>query len=488
MLSVHLGATSESRIVESESKDFDTAYVEDFQKAAFEAANDRLLLQGGFELEPFFDEQGCIRGRGAARCLFRMDKGILVPDITPWDSRFVYYSIGRSGLDWAAYETIRSKADIKAEYGIVIEGEDAPILDVWDTKHNEVWMGTELIKEQKYNYGFTPVVIRIVTLGSMLVGKDALSRQGESIFFLIREAIPELNRVVSIMQTLNLKSVKPPMKQKRKGGGQASDYDDVTDMGTITPMEPEEDVLPIDYGDAKRAASIAYNIMQRSLEEGSLSSVDLGIIGSPPPSAIALIQIKEGRDQVFTPRLKFKSQMKEGLADMFTEQVLQIGGTVELGVKGHKRKFQTSKLKGEYTTTYSYHAKSLKVDAGLYTLAAAAGNLIPDVAKRRDILQREDPDEDERQLRWEEAERLSPAIKMNRTIRNLMEMAERGDKDAILEAELMSAEMGMNLKQMLTGQMTQMPKPEKKQEPKQVVSMFGGAEGRPRQPVEEGET
>ena len=79
-------------------------------------------------------------------------------------------------------------------------------------------------------------------------------------------------------------------------------------------------------------------------------------------------------------------------------------------------------------------------------------------------------------LRWEEAEVLSPAIKINRTINSLLD---EDDEDATFEAELLSAEMGMTLKQMQAGDVKQLPKPEKAQEPKQVAPMFGqgGATG-----------
>ena len=157
---------------------------------------------------------------------------------------------------------------------------------------------------------------------------------------------------------------------------------------------------------------------------------------------------------------------------------------MEIGATGHKRKFETSKLKGEYVTTYKYTFKSPSVDAGLYSLAAAAGHLIPDGGphgKRSDILQRADPDGDERQLRWEEAERLSPAIKMRRTAKALIEM----DEDE--EAKLLADEAQVNLDMLLAGDISQQPKPEKKEEPKQVLSLFGGATGRvsPEVPEEE---
>ena len=316
-----------------------------------------------------------------------------------------------------------------------------------------------------------------------MLGDDRIKYEGESIFFLIRDVIPELNRLASIMQTLNLTSVKGPMGWQSKEGALATPpkYEDVTGLGTITATEMGGGAKPIDYGDAKRAAMHAYAMLDKALQEGSLSSIDLGTLQFQL-SAVALIEIGEGRDQVFLPRLQAKAMLNEQLAEMFTRQVIQIGGSVELGTHGHKRSFQVSKLEGEYETTFEYFVKSPKVDAGLYTLAAAAGNLIPDKAKRRDILQREDPDGDEKQLRWEEAERLSPAIKINRTIRTLVEMEED------FEAELLSAEMGVNLKRMLAGDVTQIPRPEPEEQPKQVVPLLGrGGGGRTRPPTPEGE-
>jgi len=170
---------------------------------------------------------------------------------------------------------------------------------------------------------------------------------------------------------------------------------------------------------------------------------------------------------------------------MLIDQTIQTGATaVEIGMRGHKRTFDARKLQGEYDIKFKYFIKSPTRDVARFSMAGAAGNLIPDKAKRRDILQREDPEEDERQLRWEEAERLSPAIKMNRTIVALIEMAKRGDKQAGLEAEIMSAEMGVNLKQMLAGEVGQQPKPEEAEKAEPLVPLFSGGGGSARRAAE----
>lgn len=481
-----LGSTSEQMVVESDDKKIDTVYIEDFQRAGLDAANDRLRRQGKPLLNPFTDTQFCIRGRTARRVLFRTENDILIPDIVPWDGRFVTYEIGENGLDWAAYEMTRSRGAIEAEYGKVVGGKTGKVIDVWDTEHNEVWLDGKKEFEQPHTYGFTPVVIQIVSLGygAILLSEGSLKNEGESIFFLIRTAIPELYRLVSIWQTLNLKSVKPPMKYKSKQGTKAvpPEYEDATDSGAITAIDVEGDIAPINYGDAQRSATLAFNMMNAAIDEGTISPADLGAIERPPASGVRALIAGEHINNLLAPRLSAKAGLNKQTAEMFTEQVIQIGGSVELGARGHKRAFETSKLEGEYDTTYEYSFKSPSLDAGLVSLSAAYGSLIPNRAKRIEILKREDPDGDERQLRWEEAERLSPAVKIYRNIKALKDMGED------FEAELLAAELGVDVDRMLAGEM-EPPKPERKEAPKQVLSLWGGAAERvsPEVPEEEEE-
>jgi len=477
-----LGKATEQVVVESDDKKLDTSYIEELVRAALASANSRLTKRGKFPLNPFFDQQMCRRGRGAARCLFRMDKtGQLVTDIVPWDTRYVYYAMGPDGLAWAAYETTRSKDSILADYPKAEITEDfSVVLDVWDKEHNEVFIAEKLAKEWKHPHGFTPVVLQVVPMGSMLADKDSLAHQGESIFFLIRDLVPELNRLVSIIQSLNMKALDNALLWTSKEGIEATppSHKDLTSPGRVTSADIGGGAEPVNYGEIKRSAYLLHSMIETRVQRGSLSSIDLGTLDFQL-SAVALVEIGEGRDQVFLPRLGARGLLNQQLADMMIDQIIKTGATsVEIGTRGHKRTFDARKLQGEYEVSFKYFIKSPKVDVARFSMAAAAGNLIPEKAKRRDILQREDPEEDERQLRWEEAESLSPAIKMDRTIRGLLEMAERGDESAGFEAELMSAEMGVNLQQMLSGNVEQQPKPEEAKKPQPMVPMFGGGSAR----------
>ncbi len=481
-----LGDATQRIAVTSEDKKFDTAYVENFQETAFDAANDRRRRQGLLSLNVHTDEQVCIRGRAARRILFREKNGVLIPDITPWDTRYVTYDYDEEGLKWAAYKTERTKGMIEAEYDIITKGKTAVVLDVWDKDHNEVWIDNKLRLEQEHTYGFTPVAIQVVSLGSMLADTDSLEHSGESLFFLIRDLISEYNRLMTIAQTINMRLVHGAYNWKNRQGANAEppDYDAATAIGGMTSMGIDEDLDPQAVQDILRSFIELNREVNTRLQRGSISSVDLGILGATPPSGVTLLAAKSERDTVYRPRTSAKALLNETTAEMFTKQVIQIGGSVELGSGGHEQTFQTSKLKGEYQTEYKYFVKSPELDAGAVTLAAAYGNLIPERAKRREILQRQDPEEDELWINWERAALLSPAIRMYRTARDLIKLSEKGVEGAEIEAELMATEIGVGLEQLLAGEI-ETPKPEEEQEPKQVIPLIGGQQGMSSAPPQE---
>ena len=459
-----LGNASQQIVVESEDRAVDTAQVELFLNAAFDAADNILAQKPGRSLlNPFADTQLCIRGRTARRVLFGMENGEIVPLITPWDGRYTYYEVGKEGLAWAAYKTRRSKEAISREYGVRVSGKEGEILDVWDTKHNEVWIEGIKHLEQEHQYGYTPVVVSLVSLGygDILLDANRIEHEGESIFFLIRDIVSELNRLASILQTLNMKAVKPPMVQKRKGGGEPSEYEDATGMGAITGMDVGEGIEAINYGDARRAAEVLYGIMEKSLQSGGLSDIDLGNLQFPL-SAVALVTLGEGRDQVYLPRLQAKGQLNKLTSEMVIKQVLQIGGTVELGVRGRQNKFSTRKLEGDYSVSFKYTNKSPKTDIARMSIAAAAEKYLDPETILKDVLQIDDWQGTMAKRYYYMAEQIDPHILQHRIIMSMLELAEKGDENAAREAKIMAATMGMSLAQVKAGVLPKPVSPEQK--------------------------
>lgn len=454
-----LNKASQQAVVETEDKNIDTSYIEDFQKATLSSANARLRKQGRFQLNPVFDEQNCIRGRSAFRCLVRMDGDILIPDIIPLDTRFFYYGYDEDGLAWGAYETTRSKEAIIKQYPKAkISGKDAVVIDLYDREANITWVGEEKVREDKNLLGYVPYGIQTVPLGSMLQDADSAEHQGESIFFLIRDIIPELNRLVSILQTINVDIIAGARLWRSEAGAEAGDeavpsHEDLTAPGAVTATDIGGGAEPVPIAEVKRSAMMLHSMMETRMQRGSLSSIDLGTLAFPL-SAVALVEIGEGRDDVFLPRLSNKAALNQDLAEMFTKQVIALGvPTVELGTPGHKRKFEVSKLKGEYETTYKYFTKSPKIDIARYSVATAAERYLDEDSILRDVLQLEDPDGTKQKRYYDMAAKISPAIMKDRVIRALLE------QDEDYEAELLSMEMGLDLDRIKAGELPQPPGP-----------------------------
>jgi len=453
-----LNSTRQQVVVESDSSKVETADIEEFIQAAFDTANYARVNAGEAHLNFFADTQCCIRGRAARRVLFRIEDGVLKSDIQSWDTRFVTYEQSDEGLAWAAYKSYRGKAQIEAEYGHVIPSQYGWVSDVWDSDHNEVWIGNDKVLEQEHFYGFCPVVLQIVGLGygNILMDDDRLKYEGESIFYMIRSLVPELNRWITILQTLNLKTIKPPIKQKKKGGGEPEEYEDLTGMGAVTAIEPEEDIARIDYGDAIRATQLVYQAIEKGLQEGSYTDIDIGNV-KQPFSAVALITIGESKDQVYLPRLAARETLNQATADMFIRQVVQVAqqegmATVELGLPGHKRAFKVSDLEQEYQISFKSFLKSPKTDVARMAIAQQAQEFYDPMMILEDVLQVENPKEVMRKRYYYMAEKIDPNILRHRVIMNLLEMADEGDEDAEIEAEIMAASMGVSIEQIKQGQ------------------------------------
>src|SRR3972149_12323165 len=124
--------------------------------------------------------------------------------------RYCVYEIGANGYNWVAPKFTRSKGAIEKEYGIVIRDNEAEVTDFWDDDVNEIWIDKKLVRSQKNPLGKPPFVIQAAATGFMLQDKGYLEHEGESIFMLDRDLYPELNRIASIEQTLNMKVLLPP--------------------------------------------------------------------------------------------------------------------------------------------------------------------------------------------------------------------------------------------------------------------------------------
>ena len=469
-----LGATVRQTIVVSADETVNTSEIERFQEAAFNAANDRLRRQGRPLLDPFFDEQFSVRGRGGARCLFRMKNGVLVPDIIPIDTRFSAYESDDDEIAMAGYKTIKSKAMVERQYPKYrgsVSSAGIECLDLWDKKINEVWLDNTKVHEEANKDGYVPFVFRTVSLGSMLQDADALSHWGESIFFLIRHLIPEYNRLLSIMQTINMQAPLGALQYPNKGGKGATPPD-YPETGTVTSLDENEKIFPIDVRDIQRSAVTLLEKIDLLIQEGSKSSVNLGSLNFPL-AGVTLLEIEEGQEQVFLPRLDAKSWLNQGLVEMFTRQVIRIGKPVELGRPGHKQKFDLSVLQGQYETTYKYRRKSPKTDIGRITMANQAREWYPPGYIYEKVLEVEDPAGIQEEMALEVMMELSPVVRDYVLLARITE--DEVDMDEV--AKLYGAQMEVDVDALMRGEISPTTTRERPTPEDTGVTLFGRGAG-----------
>ncbi len=447
------------KVTSDEMDDLDRLELERLIDAAYVAADARLLDHDEAALRPFLTEQLTVRGAAAARVMFRREEGPIIADIVPIDTRYFVHDPGRL----AAYTTWRMPGDINDEYNLTgrkaISGvTPRTVTDAWDSTENGVYvggtdgtiggpngtMGGTKIFDQENTFGEPPFVFRRVPLGSMLKDKNALRHHGESIFFLIRDLIPELNRLASILQTLNLKAVNPAHTFASSGGTQATPPANATDPSAMTSVELSGGIAIVPLGDVKAAGRLMQTILSRMIEQGSLSTTAFGS-GQQQLSAVAIVKLGEGSGQVFVPRLGAKGLLMQGITEMFIRQMMKMGGPIEFGAPGHMKSFDPKLLKGEYGIEYFYHVKSPETDAALLAMADAARVFLDDETIAEKILHLENPDEVRRRRRIEASIRNSPALTIYHDVTALL------DEGRELEAEILADSFELALEDVAAG-------------------------------------
>lgn len=454
-----LNAAVEQVEVTSDSKRFDTAYAEGFIRAGFRGANDNLALKGMFPFNPFTDQQTFRRGSVADFCNFHFENKEFIANITPWDTMNFVNENDNKGLVYTATKFTRSYNKIIADYpeaeGKIPEDKDTELLYIVARDTSQLWSGSDLIKELPNKLGYVPVVLYKVPMGSMLQDKDTIQYQGESGIFLIRYLFKELERIASIIQSINLKAVDQALQIEEPNPDPSKPQktvDEVTAPGAITetPLNTRYELMPL--GQLQTQAQLLHDMIVNRMQQATSSKFQN--ILQPKTATEIMFDVQEQGNIIF-PRIATRGLLKQDLARMFIKQTIDACKKAKVQtVTLSGQDFEISKLTGDYDVEFKYHFKDPRMDAARQSLAATQRGLIPDKDIRINTLQREDPEGDERQLRWEEDERISPLVKLDRNIRALLEDAKRGEPGAGRQAKMLIIQMIPALRQAMGGLMT----------------------------------
>jgi len=430
-------ADPQTEVEGEELSDKETTLVEDFLAAMAYEIDSRLIKLGRTPLFRFCVGQACLRGYLITRNCLRALGDTLIPDVLPCDARFVIYEVGMDGYVWVANKTTRSKAMIQAEYKKEIQTATETVWDFWDAKVNRIWIGREEAKQQRNPYGYPPFTIVEAPTGLHLGDSDAKAHRGESLLSLSRTVYPYLNQIMTIYLTRGRQVLRPGM-QYASDEGEASQRpkqleEHPADTDVITPVEKGGGYLPVNQVGVDASIQLAWNVLDSRKQEGSLSQTDYGNLQFPL-SSLALGRLMEQHNQITLPVLQALAISAQQNMEMWISQYKMLKRAFKLGETGHKKSFQPGSLEGDFTIKQRYFASSPEMDMANYSTAAAAGNMISDDRKRRDIIKLKDPDGEMTKIRSEQAEKLDPAIALYRQMHDLIDEGKNAEAWLTLES------------------------------------------------------
>ena len=458
-----LGDSEEKPVVETEDKNLDTSKVETVSNAIFEGADKLLANQQEPPLNMSIDQQTCRRGGGAAKVIFNVDAKTseLTPTIRVLDRLGLTFGTDQKGLVWTSYKTRRPLHKIMIDYPTIDlsslknKTEDIEVQDIWTREKNEIWVEDKQVFEQKNLFkskmtglSYVPIVIRIVPMGSTY---GVIEFWGESLLFLIRTIIPELNRLLSIAQSLNQKELDHALQlhvpPEDLDGSPPPEHDQLTDQSAVTKVPIGGGVETMPLGQLREQSWRFLQVFEARMQRGGANAFDLGTFNQAM-SGIALMEVAEGREQIYLPRLNTRGLLKDGIVEMAIDQI-QTSGLSEVKLGGQT--YKVSDLEGEYDIKYKYTNKSPAKDAARWQMFATIGDGLSERTKLDKVIELEDVDGEIRQKRIEEAGILFVSVKKSRAILALAEEADAGSKKAELELTLALEELGVTLDQIMAG-------------------------------------
>ena len=198
-------------------------------------ADERLSLIGETKIRPAISWQAIVPGRIIVRVLVYKRDGKIVWDILPLIPRFVTFEFDSKGLSWYAYETFRSPASIKSEYGKEakeeVEGRGVCVIDYWDREHNvrylkankealPIKVGGKTKSAWEHGLEEVPALIVPVAGGPRVVSNEGtdVTMWGQSVFDSFKNQFRTLNKLRSIAATQEHLNANRPLEVIAKGG------------------------------------------------------------------------------------------------------------------------------------------------------------------------------------------------------------------------------------------------------------------------------
>jgi len=359
-------AHMQSRVIGKGLSDRETAIIEKCVDDLFTSIDERLMQKGSRILKPFVIEQDCIRGTiVTGNFLKEMPDGSYIPDIRLCDARHTVYDFDDKGLVWCAPKFFRNKAMIESEYPEarnIPSGRNLKVQTYADREVLETYVNGNKIREEENTLGYVPYVVVESATGPMLMDDDYFKYRGESIYAVVRDLYPEINRHASILTTLDMMSF--------LGGWQYA-----SDMGELArkpeqPIRGTRKVIPVEKGggysplpinDIRNASRMLQYLLLSALQRATFSNLEYGTL-TMPLSAVAISKMMGTRDAIIVMRLHDMALYFRQTAQMLLRQYVDGGIKAELGEPGLEREYGPGDINKKFAIFYDFTPTSPEAD------------------------------------------------------------------------------------------------------------------------------
>lgn len=412
-------------VVEGEITKREAHKIEEFLDSNLDQTNIYLTEKYGIpDLHTFLAKHICNRGRIGVEWLSWIEKDEYKIHCLPLDMRWTPYVLNK----WVAPITWRRKEELEQELEeyekkakdeggqytkpVLTGNDDIEVRDYWDNDKNELWVAKSLVYTQKHNLEKPPFVIVVAPSGFMFRDRGYQEHEGEDIYFLIRKLEKELNRSLSIEQTIGMDILYPPY-ERETDNMDATPAKPVPKTGEVQKVRKGELAKPVPRGDLNKASVAARQDILRMMDEGSPMQPRAY---TSPPSAIEVATEVELLNQLINSRVTGLQMAMSQLYRLMIDQFIIAGkthtGELEIGKRGRKKQFSVAQLKDpeKYSINTQLMVKNKKLEIVNEARALALWGRAPLKYILRDVLMVEDPDGWERALELQKAKAADPAL------------------------------------------------------------------------------
>ncbi len=413
--------------------------------------------------------QFCGEGWSAEQIMMREENGVFIADSRPLQVRWLQWATGIKGIKWFSYLMERSREDIEEKYNFTIQGTTAKVRVYFDDKLQKVWVNEKQKDEQENPYGYPPIVIQAAPFGpGMLRGQGAIAKKGESIFYPHRDMFEEMNFMASLLKTKSYDEFRPglqiPGSKSKKGPKKYPTTKSIVGPDKLIQLIPTRDMTNAQRNFMGMISAMMQRAGLSELMEGSITM---------PLAAVAITKMLAQKESLTFPRLVALEMVYRARQRMINRQLIELGGTIEIGEEGMKRKYNVSDLSDAYILRWTYSNTTLEDEAAKAAIANSQTGKISDNTIRRKTLKLDNPEEEENLLEIQDAKRREPLLQDLERLHSLIDEDTKQANDA---AWVLFHKVETIFKQRNLNGVAE-PEALTPKDSKQVLPVFGGGGG-----------